>query len=288
MVLAFMPGRPGWLYLFFFYLSAACVVLIMVAFPFDESSALWRAVRNVYPLVLFIFFYRAIGPQIFMVFDKPFDPAVHRLELNIFGVDPAFYWQKYMDVWLNELMNFGYFSYYLLLPSAVVAFVLMKKWKSLDRLMLSSAIAFYICYILYIFCPVVGPRFFLSDIYYLPIFGPFFTPLTQKVVDFGGHYGAAMPSSHCAIALIVAWRVSRDLKGLMFPAILVSILLCLGTIYCRFHYLTDVLAGLIIGVLGIWAADRWIARFTDRREIIPTPEVIRIKEESLAADLKDS
>lgn len=284
-VLVFMAGRQGWLNLLFFYLCSGAVVLIMVAFPFSELSAIARAVRNAYPLILFAFLYRAVGPQIFIVFDHPFDPIVHRFELSVFGVDPAFYLQKYLEVWINELMNFAYFSYYLLLPSAAVAFVVLKKWNSLDKLILSSAIAFYACYILFIFFPVLGPRFFLRDIYYLPIIGPIFTPMTQKLVEIGGLYGAAMPSSHCAIALIFAWRVSRDIKSMAFPAILLSTLLCLGTIYGRFHYLTDVVVGLIIGALAIWAGGRWIARFDSREEMEQTGELETIEERKPAGIL---
>jgi len=261
-----MGGKPGWFYMFLFYISAACIVFLMAAFPFDESSSFVRAIRVAYPMILFVFFYRAVGPQLFIVFDKPFDWMVHNFELIIFGIDPAFAIQRYIDIWINEIMNFGYFSFYLLLPVTILIFVFLKKWKSLEITILSSAIAFYLSYILFIFYPVTGPRFYLSDIYYLPIIGPFFTPLAKGVVEFGGHYGAAMPSSHCAIALIVAWRVGRDIRKLMIPAVLVSLVLCLSTVYNRFHYLTDVIAGLIIGVLGIWISSHWYDGFLKRKK----------------------
>jgi ascorbate-specific PTS system EIIC-type component UlaA len=81
---------------------------------------------------------------------------VHKFELLVFGIDPAFAAQKYIDIWLNEFMNFGYFTYYLLLPIAVTLFVMLKKWRSLEKVILSSAITFYICYILFIFYPVTA------------------------------------------------------------------------------------------------------------------------------------
>lgn len=256
-----MAGQQGWLFMLLFYIAAACIVFLMVAFPFDETSFPWRAIRVGYPMILFVFFYKAIGPQIFIIFDKPFDWMVHNLELLVFGIDPAFAAQKYIDIWLNEFMNFGYFTYYLLLPAAVTLFVMLKKWRSLEKVILSSAITFYICYVLFIFYPVTGPRFYLDHIYYLPIIGPFFTPLTKNIVDFGGHYGAAMPSSHCAVAFIVAWRIGKDIRQLIVPAVLISLLLCISTVYGRFHYLTDVVAGLIIGGLGIWISSRWYNGF---------------------------
>lgn len=265
-ILVFMSGRPGWFYMLFFYISAACIVLLMVAFPFNELSSSGRAIRTIYPVVLIIFFYRALGPQLFVVFDKPFDPVIHQFEFNVFGMDPAFAIQKYIDIWLNELMSFGYFSFYLIIPFAIIIYILLKKWKSLEKMILSIAVAYYLCFLLFIFFPVTGPGFYLDDIYYLPIIGPFFTPITKNIVSINGHYGASMPSSHCAIAFIIAWRIGRDIKKLLIPAIFITTLLCLSTVYGRFHYLTEALAGVIIGGLGVWISNRWQIRFAERKE----------------------
>lgn len=259
-----MAGRPGWFIMLLFYIAAACIVFLMVAFPFDEKSFPWRIIRVSYPMILFIFFYKAIGPQIFLIFDKPFDWMVHNFELSVFGIDPAFAAQRYIDIWMNEFMNFGYFTYYFLLPTALVLFIIMKKWNSLEKMILSSAVTFYICYLIFIFYPVTGPRFYLEQTYYLPIIGPFFTPLTQSVVNFGGLYGGAMPSSHCAIALVVTWRMGRDIRQLAIPIVLIALLLCTSTVYGRFHYLTDVIAGLIIGSLGLWISNRWFNGFLNK------------------------
>jgi len=264
LVLIFMAGRPGWFIMLLFYIAAACIVFLMVAFPFDEKSFPWRIIRVSYPMILFIFFYKAIGPQIFLIFDKPFDWMVHNFELSVFGIDPAFAAQRYIDIWMNEFMNFGYFTYYFLLPTALVLFIIMKKWNSLEKMILSSAVTFYICYLIFIFYPVTGPRFYLEQTYYLPIIGPFFTPLTQSVVNFGGLYGGAMPSSHCAIALVVTWRMGRDIRQLAIPIVLIALLLCTSTVYGRFHYLTDVIAGLIIGSLGLWISNRWFNGFLNK------------------------
>jgi len=266
LILIFMTDKPEWPYMGLFYGSSACIVLLIVNFPVGEKNELWMIVRTIYPMFLFVIFYRAIAPQIFIVFDRPFDWMVHGIELKVLGGDPAFFMQRYLEIWLNEIMSFGYFSYYLQFPIAVALFILLKKQKSLEKIILASSVTFYICYIIFILYPVTGPRFYLEDIYYLPIVGPIFTPLVRKIVDFGGHYGAAMPSSHCAIALVIAWRISKDIPKLAIPAIVMLILLCASTVYGRFHYLTDVFFGLIIGALGLWIAGRWSRVFLKERE----------------------
>lgn len=265
-ILVFMSGRPGWLYMLFFYISAAIIVLLMTAFPFDEFSGPGKMVRILYPVVLILFFSRAMGTQLFIIFDKPFDTIIHQIELGVFGIDPAFAVQKYIDVWLNEVMSFGYSIYYLFLPSALILFLLSRKWNSLEKMVLAGAIAYYLCFLISVFFPVVGPRFFLDDIYYLPVVGPFFTPVASAIVNLGSHYGASMPSSQCAVALIAAWSIGRDFKKLKIPVIFITLLICLSTVYGRFHYLTESLAGVIIGILGLWISNRWQNRFMKRKE----------------------
>ncbi|UCC79467.1 MAG: phosphatase PAP2 family protein [Candidatus Zixiibacteriota bacterium] len=265
-ILVFMSGKPGWLYMLFFYMSAVCIVLLMIAFPFDEFSRPGRMIRIVYPVVLIVFFYRALGAQLFMVFDKPLDYIIHQTELNIFGIDPAFAVQKYIDIWLNEFMSFGYSFFYLFFLSAIILLLLLRKWSCLEKMILSSAIAYYLCFLISIFFPVAGPRFYLDDIYYLPIIGPFFTPIAKIIVNSGGHYGASMPSSQCAVAFIVAWRLGSDVKKLRIPAIFIVLLICMSTVYGRFHYLTESLTGVIIGILGLWISNRWQDRFMKQRE----------------------
>jgi membrane-associated phospholipid phosphatase len=61
--------------------------------------------------------------------------------------------------------------------------------------------------------------------------------------------GAAFPSSHVAmslIALILNWRYNRRLAvGLVPP----TLLLMASTVYIYAHYLVDVLAGLLAGLV---------------------------------------
>ena len=68
--------------------------------------------------------------------------------------------------------------------------------------------------------------------------------------------GAAIPSSHVAIALCTVSFSFCYLRRIRYPHLLVAVLLCLATVYCRYHYLVDVLAGILTAVvlvpLGNW------------------------------------
>lgn len=264
LLLVFMLGRQGWFYLLLFYLAAAAVVILMVMFDPAVSGLFWRTLRLIYPLFLFTFFNEAVGAQTFLIFDQPFDGQVVALEKAIFGADPAFALQRYLEIWLNELMNAGYISYYFMLPVTAIILLLKKKWDALERLVLTSAVVFYVCFLIFIFYPVIGPQFFLRDQYYLPIIGPFFTPLAQRIHAGSALYGAALPSSHCGVALVSLWILTREVPKTAIPSFVLLSLLCASTVYGRYHYISDVLAGLLIGAVMLRLAASWQRKFNDR------------------------
>jgi len=125
---------------------------------------------------------------------------------------------------------------------------------------------FYICYTIYIFIPVIGPRVFFREIagYSLPAelqqlavvdyypqaiqAGPFFQLMAWIYRTFESP-GAAMPSSHVAIALCTVFFSFRYLRKIRYVHLVMAVMLCLSTIYCRYHYAVDVVAGVLTAAL---------------------------------------
>ena len=68
--------------------------------------------------------------------------------------------------------------------------------------------------------------------------------------------GAAFPSSHVAVAFCTVYFSFLYLRPIRYFHLLVAILLSLATVYCRYHYVIDVLAGaltaLLLAPLGNW------------------------------------
>ncbi|HWC64673.1 MAG TPA: phosphatase PAP2 family protein, partial [Thermoanaerobaculia bacterium] len=67
----------------------------------------------------------------------------------------------------------------------------------------------------------------------------------------------AFPSGHTMITvfcLLVAWRDTRKLFRAWLP---IATLLVVSTIYCRFHYVVDVLAGLSLAFLALPLGERF-------------------------------
>ena len=68
--------------------------------------------------------------------------------------------------------------------------------------------------------------------------------------------GAAFPSSHVAVALCTVYFSFLYLPRLRYLHLFTSILLCISTVYGRYHYVVDVVAGVAVAAvlvpLGNW------------------------------------
>jgi len=116
-------------------------------------------------------------------------------------------------------------------------------------------VAFYLSYAVFLLFPVAGPRYLFpqaeNPATAIPI-----AAFTQKLLNRGGAWGTAFPSSHVAASLVAsltAWRFSRFLGAVLVP---LSLLLAAGTVYGQFHYLLDALAGAALAALVLTLAPR--------------------------------
>jgi membrane-associated phospholipid phosphatase len=259
LVSVFMFARPGWLYLIGVYVAAATLTFIITRIHFD--ALLWKTIQIIYPLIMITFLYEAMNYQIFMIHGRPFDSQINSLEMSLFGADISFWLQPHMTIWRNEIMSLSYMSYYFLVPVSAYILVVHGKWNSLERMVLAASITYYISYLIFIFYPVLGPRIYLENIFYLPFDGPLFTPLVSKIVEKGGLFGGAMPSSHCAVALVAVIFLIREIKDAAIPLLSVLLLLCISTVYGRFHYATDVIVGLFLGAVVLGLSSLWQNRY---------------------------
>ena len=263
-VVVFLRHRPVWPYLLMIYMTAAAMTVLFASVR--ASGRFWRAFRLTYPLLIVVILYEALNHQVFIFHSRPLDATINSAEMTILGFDSSFALQRFMSVPLNEIMSFFYISYYFIPPVVLLVFLFHEKWRVLERSVLAASITFYICYAIFIIFPVVGPRLYLKSIYYLPLMGPLFTPLAQRIVAAGGLHGGAMPSSHCGVALVMIWFFSREFRRFEIPFYAMLLMLCVSTVYGRYHYSSDVVIGLLVGTLSIGLTYRWQNGFLARRE----------------------
>ncbi len=195
-----------------------------------------------------------------MVFPNLFDSLINKFELVIFGVHPTVWMQKFISFGLSEYLMFAYVCYYFLVLVLGLGLFRINKIKQLDDLYFTITVTFFLSYLGFIFFPVAGPRFALYNLHQKELGGGPISHFVQNFMWSAGIRGAAMPSSHVAVALVVLVYAKRHHRTLFYVLSPLVFSLFVSTIYGRFHYVSDVFAGLLVGGLGIWICDKIIKK----------------------------
>ena len=70
------------------------------------------------------------------------------------------------------------------------------------------------------------------------------------------HYDGSFPSAHTAIAFAIAFAVFLHTRKLGYLFMISALLVALGRVLSNVHYLTDVLAGAVIGITAAYFLNR--------------------------------
>jgi len=222
----------------------------------DRVRGVSGFLRLLYVPLLYMFFYSETQVAVHWLFPTFFDGQLIDLEQSLLGTVPNTWIIPFQTTVLNEWMMLGYFSYYLLVPILALTMFFRRHYQPLNAFLTASTLAFVISYIGFIVYPVEGPRFFMAEHFAEPLRGIVFVPLVRSIIDNAAIHGGCMPSSHVAVALVVlvwAYRTYRRLAVALTPIILT---LFAATVWGRFHYLSDVVVGIVVGWMGLYVGDR--------------------------------
>ncbi len=203
-----------------------------------------RLFVNFYPLILVPMVYDGLGTLIAIVHPTLCDRWLIAIDRWIFGRDVTLWCQQFVTPWLTALLYLCYATYFVL-PVALVVPLWRRNRPVAQRAIHMIALAFYVSYIGYFLVPARGPRFTIvhdspPDLAATTRLGSFIA----NTMNSASHtFVDVFPSAHVLVTLVIltlAWRHARRIFWIMVPT---SLLLLIATVYCRFHYVIDALAG---------------------------------------------
>jgi membrane-associated phospholipid phosphatase len=254
---------PNWQVLFLAHATGVVLIHVLIQVQARFRSAKWLDfLRHFYPVILYTAFFIETGSLNRMFFKDYLDPLFAQWEQQLFGCQPSvLFMQKFPWLALSEMFYISYFSYYVMIFGVGLALFLRSRQQFFHYISVVSFL-FYVCYVIYVILPVIGSRAFFRQVdgYSLPEatqqlaitdaypdavqVGPFFHIMKWVYRVFEAP-GAAFPSSHVAVALCTVFFSFRYLRPIRYLHLAVAVMLCLATVYCRYHYVIDVLAGLV-------------------------------------------
>jgi membrane-associated phospholipid phosphatase len=272
LTLLFRQRIPGWGAMALRYFAGLCLVLAVIyAFARWPGVRLVRLVHDFSPILFILFIFDSLG-YLIQYLQADIDPVLIRIDFWIFGNHPSIGLQRWITPWLTDFLSLAYCTYYFI-PLILILVLYNKERKpGLYESVFVLVLGYYLSYIGYLLFPAIGPRFSLAQIYTVPLNGGAITDFLRDTLNFLEHNKRdCMPSGHTEIALItlgLAFRHNRRLFYVYLPMVLGLIL---STVYLRYHYVVDVLAGIVLAaiclIVGPWLFRWWEEGKTDQASV---------------------
>jgi hypothetical protein len=214
------------------------------------------------------------------------DAELSRIDERVLHFEPSLFLDRFVTPTTTEWFAFFYFGYFALLASHVLPMVFgSRRTPLLAEFALGMILVYAMAHTVYMVVPGYGPVRYLADRYQheLP-HGPWFD-MVLNAVQSGGAQKDIFPSLHTGGPLFLSIFSFRHRDKLPFKytwpfVAFFSANIVIATMFLRWHYLIDVIAGAVLAAAGAWLAARaahWEVAYRDHHGLSPiwTPVSLR-------------
>lgn len=184
------------------------------------------------------------------------DQLMIQFDNLVFGQTPSLYIQYWITPTLTLLMETAYLHFYYLLPIGSLLYFFWQqqaeRFIQMRKAIIYTQIGGFCCYFI---MPVKGPSDFMSGQFMIPL-----NSAHEIVYDAVNSFRFAydcFPSLHTAlpwVTLFLTWSWHKPTIRIIILAMTLSI--TLSTMYLRYHYAADVLAGFFWAFFVAWIIKR--------------------------------
>ena len=262
LVLLLYPRFPqGW------QLLAGFGFLLVLAFFISAARRAWSHIKIVRILCDFspIFFIFVIFEMLGWItpYVRPdIDTLLIRTDLAIFGVNPTVWLERFFIPWVADVLVLAYLSYYFIPLILIIVLYFKGNKKEFSTTVTTLLLGYYLCFAAYIAMPAVGPRFTLASLQHVPLRGGAISDWAFNTLNaLEGNQRDCFPSGHTQTVLISLWFAFKYKRPFFWVCLPVASALIFSTVYLRYHYVIDVIAGVVYAgitvFLGIKLTTRW-------------------------------
>lgn len=247
----------GWLMARYSLLALMIVSVAFYAFR-SGTGKLALFVHTFLPVIIIPIIFDSLGDLIPMIWPRFLDDILIHIDHRLFGVDPTVWMERFINPILTNLLQLAYISYYFIPISLGIVLAVRKKQENLDEAFFGVVLCFYLSYIGYLLFPAIGPRFTLD---HLQTTGFEASPMALAIQNalnrLENTKTDAFPSGHTAVALMTLYYAWKSREKVLFRILLpVVSALIISTVYLRYHYVIDVIAGVLLNIVTIYLAPR--------------------------------
>lgn len=238
--------------------------------PAVKKSGVAEYIRNlIFPVICVFVTFDSLEWLVHYINPRDIDPLLIRLDYLIFNNNhPTVMLEALHTPILTDMLQLSYTTYYFLPIFLGIALKLRKRDGEFDRSLFLILFCFYLSFIGYILFPALGPRYTINHLQAFDLKGFFAAEAIQELLNrLEGIKRDAFPSGHTAITLVVSILAYRYHKGYFYITLPVVAMLIFATVYCRYHYVVDVIGGILLAWATFFIGERLYEYWEERNHI---------------------
>ncbi|MBM4151439.1 MAG: phosphatase PAP2 family protein [Ignavibacteria bacterium] len=246
-----------------------------------RSGNLFINIHRYYHLPIIYVIFMQVFVYISVLNPHDYDQILAGWDRALFGMNPTEYIQQFTFPALTEFLQIAYVLFYFHAFAQSIELNLRGLYEEAESVTRTIVFGFLLSYVMYVFMPAIGPRFSVHD--YASIStdlpGLWLTDALRTIIDTGDGFRDktldpslqmhrnCMPSGHTMMTLMNMILSFRYRSKLRWVFLIMGISLIIATVYLRYHYVVDVLAGIIL-VFAALGLESWIYSFLQSRNLI--------------------
>lgn len=236
------------------------IMLIIYAYVF-RAKLKWRLV--IYFVVMNLLFASLgyISPMI-----NPggkVDAMLQHWDEVLIGGNLSVWIAPYMSYWMTEILAVCYMLFMIQLPVACV-YYLFQSPKTAKGFYVGMFSLYAVGYMGYLLVPAVGPYLAMADTFGGPIQAGPVMDFLHYMYPKGTNYTDVFPSLHCAVSTFILLFDCKHHKIRFWGYLLPCVGLWISTVYLRYHYTVDCIAGFILAISMFYFAEFYMKHLEEK------------------------
>jgi membrane-associated phospholipid phosphatase len=263
--LVFHSIIPSWWMILLANLAGMALVWALV-YGSQSGSRVWRCVHDWAAFLLVLFTYKELYFMIKPIHSgKDYDALLIAIDRYLFQVNPTEWLARFSNPLLTEILQAAYSVFYLFFIVVGIELYRRHDKSGFYNFRFTVVYGFFLSYLGYFLLPAIGPRFTLHDFSGIntDLPGILFTPALRWFINIFESIHAGMsntvaianaqrdvfPSGHAMLTLVVMVMAHRAGLKTRACVLVMGMLLIIATVYLRYHYVIDVIAGIPLALL---------------------------------------
>jgi membrane-associated phospholipid phosphatase len=255
LAIIFFNRIEGWWMLVLKNIAVAIAYILFNRFSEKTMKKFWRFFLRVAAVTLtYAYLFGAVDKFQLLIHGQWMDDYVLDFEQWIFDVQPTLWIEDFISKPLTEWMMFSYVIYVPMYPVLCGIIYYLRGELAMEDYFFTLGFTNILCDIGFILFPVASPMYYIKQLYTVPLDGWVWTFLGECMRKYLHFAGGSIPSPHTAAATIMwvmAYRYHRPSFWVLTPIVLS---LYISTFYCRYHYVTDAVVGVLVAFLALAVA----------------------------------